>query len=54
MENKKESPLDPINNAPSEITKIIKRILRLEKDKLSQKKPHINSDIIKVIKEEIQ
>ena len=53
MENKYDNPFDPINNAPPEITKIITRILKLEKDKLSQKKPHIISDIVNVIKEEI-
>ncbi|ELR96703.1 hypothetical protein [Gloeocapsa sp. PCC 73106] len=46
---------EPIKSASPEIRKIIERILKLEKDKLSQRKTrNINDDILKVIKDGIQ
>ena len=54
MEDKIEDPLDPIKNARPEIERIIKRVLTLERDRLYQKQPRVNSDIIQIIKEEIQ
>ncbi len=46
---------EPIINAPPEIRRIIERVLQTEKDKLYMKAPrHINDDILKIIKEEIQ
>lgn len=46
---------EPITNAPPEIRRIIERVLQTEKDKLYMKAPrHINDDILKIIKEEIQ
>jgi hypothetical protein len=46
---------ESINSAPPEIRRIIERVLQTEKDKLYMKAPrHINDDILKIIKEEIQ
>lgn len=50
----KKDVLEPYNNASTEIKRIIKDVLRLERDKLYQQKPHINADIINIIKEEIR
>lgn len=45
---------EPITNASPEIRTIIERILKLERNKLYQKKTrNINEDILKIIKEEI-
>jgi len=46
-------PLVPIKNAPPEIKEIIRRVLELERDKLYQKRPHLNADILQIVKEEI-
>lgn len=48
--NNKQDPLDPIKSASEEIRAIIKSVLKLESEKLYQKKPHINTDIINIIK----
>jgi hypothetical protein len=50
----KKDVLEPLNNASPEIQRIIKRVYKLEKDKLYQQRPHINADIISIIKEEIK
>jgi hypothetical protein len=45
---------EPITSASPEIRTIIERILKLERNKLYQKKTrNINEDILKIIKEEI-
>lgn len=45
----------PIINAPPEVRRIIERVLQTEKDKLYMKRPHhINDDILRIIKEEVQ
>ena len=46
---------EPIINAPLEVKQIIERVLQAEKDKLYMKIPrHINDDILRIIKEEVQ
>jgi len=46
---------EPITSASPEIRTIIERILKLERNKLYQKKTrNINEDILRIIKEEIQ
>jgi 5'-deoxynucleotidase YfbR-like HD superfamily hydrolase len=46
---------EPITSASPEIRNIIERILKLERNKLYQKKTrNINEDILKIIREEIQ
>jgi hypothetical protein len=45
---------EPITSASPEIRTIIERILKLERNKLYQKKTrNINEDILRIIKEEI-
>lgn len=46
--------MEPMNTASPEIKRVIKRILRLESEKLYQQKPHVISDLVKIIKEEVQ
>ncbi|MFW6295785.1 MAG: hypothetical protein ACOC04_01195 [Halothece sp.] len=45
---------DPINTASPQVKEIIERVLQLEKEKLYQKSPRINDDILKIIKEVVQ
>lgn len=46
---------EPILKASPEVRQIIERVLKLEKDKLSQKNlRYINDDILTIIKETIQ
>ena len=46
--------LEPLNRGPDEIRAIIKRVLTLEQERLYMRKPHLNDDIIRVIKDEIK
>lgn len=46
---------EPITTAPPEVRRIIERVLQAEKDKLYMKNPrHINDDILRIVKEEVQ
>ncbi|MDX2244938.1 MAG: hypothetical protein ACAF41_27870 [Leptolyngbya sp. BL-A-14] len=46
---------EPITSAPPEVRRIILRVLQAEKDKLYMKNPrHINDDLLKIVKEEVQ
>ncbi len=46
---------EPITSAPPEVRQIIELVLQAEKDKLYMKIPrHINDDILKIVKEEVQ
>ena len=46
--------LEPINNAPPEVRRIIEQVLQAEKDKLYMKIPKfINDDILNIIKQEV-
>lgn len=49
-----KNPVEPLKREPKEIREIIARVLKLEGERLYQKQPHVNEDIIKIIKEEIQ
>lgn len=46
---------EPINSASPEVRQIIERVLQAEKDKLYMRIPrHINDDILRIVKEEVQ
>jgi len=46
---------DPIEQASSEVKKIIKRVLDVEKSRLDKNEQgRINEDILKIVKEEVQ
>lgn len=54
MTDGKGSAMEPFEKASPQLQKIIKKVLQLEKDKLSQPKPRgINADVINIIKEEV-
>lgn len=42
--------MEPLRTASPEVQRIIKEVLKLERDKLSQKTPKVQSDIIDIIK----
>lgn len=46
--------MEPLNRGPDDIRAIIRRILTLEQERLYMRKPHLNDDIIRVIKDEIK
>lgn len=59
MTEKKEpdrviDPMEPLETAPPEVKKIIRRVLQLERDRLYQRRPQVNSDITQIVKEEVQ
>jgi len=47
-------PLEPLKREPEEYKTIIKKILELESERLYQRQPHLNDDIIRIIKEVIR
>lgn len=49
-----KNPVEPLKREPKEIREIITRVLKLEGERLYQRQPHVNEDIIKIIKEEIR
>lgn len=55
MESEAEQDmLEPLKREPDNIRRIIKRVLELESERLYQKQPHLNDDVIRIIKEEIK
>lgn len=45
---------EPIVKAPSDVQRIIKRVLEAEREKLYQDKPHLIADVVAIIKEEVK
>lgn len=54
MEKPKLDPTEPLESAPAEVKEIILKVLKLEKERLHQNAPNLNSDITNVIKAVIQ
>ena len=55
MESEKDlDPLEPLKREPDEYRTIIKKILELESERLYQRQPHLNDDIIRIIKDIIR
>jgi len=50
MKNK----IEPFEQAPEHIKKIIKQVLQLEKERLEQTRPRVNADIVNIIKSEVR
>jgi hypothetical protein len=52
MEKEKAiDPMEPLKRDPVEVRDIIARVLTLEAERLFQERPHINDDILRIIKE---
>lgn len=43
--------MEPLRREPSEVRNIIERVLRLEAERLFQERPHVNDDILRIVKE---
>lgn len=55
QEISKDDVQKPIHDAPSDIKRIIVKVLQAEKDKLYMKTPrYINDDLLKIFEEEIK
>ena len=46
--------LEPLKRDPEATRDIIKRVLKLEHERLNQQRPHLNEDVIRIIKEEVK
>lgn len=47
-------PLEPLKREPEEIRKIVYAVLELEQSYLNLQRPHINDDVIAIVKREIK
>ncbi len=47
-------PLAPFKEAPEEVQRIMKKVLKFEKDRLYQKVVRFNDEITNIVKEEIK
>ena len=47
-------PTEIIRKAPPEVEKIIRRVLKLERDWMHMHRPKIKEDIVLIIKEEVK
>lgn len=44
----------PLKEAPPDVRKIIEGVLQLEQERLFQRTPRLNEEVLKLIKEEVQ
>lgn len=44
----------PIKTAPPEVEKIIREVIKLERENLAGEKPRIRADVLKIIKDAVQ
>ena len=49
-DHKKSDHVEPLRTASPEVQKIIKEVLKLERDKLYQDRPRLQSEIVDIIK----
>ncbi|RZM79148.1 hypothetical protein [Leptolyngbya iicbica] len=45
---------EPITTAPPEVEKIIREVIKLERENLAGEKPRIRGDVLKIIKDTVQ
>lgn len=48
-----QDPMEPLRREPSEVRNIIERVLKLEAERLYLERPHINDDVLRIIKEAV-
>jgi len=46
--------MEPLRREPEQVRVIIKQILELEKERLYQQRPHLNEDVVRVIREYVK
>jgi hypothetical protein len=44
---------EPLKSGGPEVSRIITRVLTLETERLYMKQPHLNEDVLRIIKEEV-
>jgi len=50
------NPIDafePLKSGPDHIRRIIEKVLKLEQERLYQRQPHLNDDVVRIIKEQV-
>jgi hypothetical protein len=53
-EEKPADAFEPLRTAEQQIKRIIERVLKLESERLYQKAPHLNDDVLRIVKEEVK
>ena len=53
-ETKSSDPFLPVRNSDEAVQKVVREVLKLERDKLHQKKVSLISDITRIIKDTIK
>ena len=54
MSKQKVDPNAPIKEASDEVKKIMIQVLNLERERLYEVRPRLNSEVIKIIEEAVQ
>ena len=49
-----EYALEPLKSGSDVLKKIINRVLVLERERLYQRMPHLNDDVVRIIKDEVK
>jgi hypothetical protein len=52
--SKSKDPMEPLRRDPQEIRDVLAQVLKLEAERLYQERPHINDDILRIVKEVIK
>jgi hypothetical protein len=52
-DDKTPDAFEPLKGGSPEVQRIIKKVLKLEDELLHQRQPHLNEDVLRIIKEEI-
>ncbi len=47
-------PMEPLKRGPEEIKELLKQVLKLEAERLYMERPHINEDVLRIVKEVIK
>ena len=53
-DNQDLNAFGPLKDGPDHIRRIIEKILSLEQERLYQRAPRLNDDVIRIIKEEVE
>ena len=54
MAIEKANYIEILDSSPPETQRIIKKVIKLEAEKLYQRSPRVTDDLINIIKEEVQ
>jgi len=48
-----QNAFEPLKDGPEHICRIIEKVLKLEQERLYQRVPHLNDDVLRIIKEQV-